>query len=251
MPGTNAPYTQLDSTQVIRQSFDEVNDRLRVDAVVTATIGDIIINATDSDIAIKDRASGFLLHINSDGSINVDVVLTAAADSISSWTKDGTGNAITSTSNALDINIKSGTITLPTGAATSALQTTGNTSLSSIDTKTPALGQALAAASVPVVLTASQLSTLTPLSTVAVTQSTSPWVVSGTVTANIGTTNGLALDSSLSTLNTSVNTLLKPASTLAAVTSITNVVHVDDNAGSLTVDNNGTFAVQAAQSDTL
>lgn len=39
-----------------------------------------------------------------------------------------------------------------------------------------------------------------------VTQSTSPWVVSGTVTANIGTTNGLALDSSLSTINTSIAT---------------------------------------------
>jgi hypothetical protein len=63
------------------------------------------------------------------------------------------------------------TISLPTGAATSALQTTGNTSLASIDTKTPALGQALAAASVPVVLTAAQLTTLTPLSTVAATQS--------------------------------------------------------------------------------
>lgn len=46
--------------------------------------------------------------------------------------------------------------------ATEAKQDTGNTSVASIDTKTPALGQALAAASVPVVLTASQLTTLTP-----------------------------------------------------------------------------------------
>jgi hypothetical protein len=46
--------------------------------------------------------------------------------------------------------------------ATSAKQDTGNTSLASIDTKTPALGQALAAASSPVVLTAAQLTTLTP-----------------------------------------------------------------------------------------
>jgi hypothetical protein len=54
--------------------------------------------------------------------------------------------------------------------------------------------------------------------------------VSGSVTANAGTnlnTSLLALDStvakdaSLTTLNTSVNTLLKPASTLAAVTSVT------------------------------
>ena len=39
-----------------------------------------------------------------------------------------------------------------------------------------ALGQQLAAASLPVVLTAAQITTLTPLTTVAVTQSTSPWV---------------------------------------------------------------------------
>lgn len=61
---------------------------------------------------------------------------------------------------------------LPTGASTSVLQTTGNASLNSIDTKTPALGQALAAGSTPVVLTAAQVATLTPLSTVAVTQPT-------------------------------------------------------------------------------
>jgi len=48
------------------------------------------------------------------------------------------------------------------GDASAANQVTGNASLSSIDTKTPALGQALAAASTPVVLTAAQLSTLTP-----------------------------------------------------------------------------------------
>ena len=41
----------------------------------------------------------------------------------------------------------------------------------SLDAKIPALGQALAAASIPVVLTAAQMTTLTPLATVAVTQS--------------------------------------------------------------------------------
>jgi hypothetical protein len=51
---------------------------------------------------------------------------------------------------------------LPTGAATSALQTAGNAALSSIDAKTPALGQALAAQSVPVVLTAAQIEALKP-----------------------------------------------------------------------------------------
>ena len=46
--------------------------------------------------------------------------------------------------------------------STEAKQDAGNTSVASIDTKTPALGQALAAASVPVVLTAAQQSALTP-----------------------------------------------------------------------------------------
>lgn len=45
--------------------------------------------------------------------------------------------------------------------ASAANQVTGNTSLDSIDDKTPALGQALAADSIPVVLTALQLAALT------------------------------------------------------------------------------------------
>lgn len=48
------------------------------------------------------------------------------------------------------------------GVATSAKQDTGNTSLASLDTKLPAQGQALAAASTPVVLPAAQITTLTP-----------------------------------------------------------------------------------------
>lgn len=120
------------------------------------------------------------------------------------WTlASGTDSVSAVQSGAWNITNISGTVSLPTGASTSALQTTGNSSLSSIDSKVPALGQALAAASVPVVLTAAQISTLTPLSTVAVTQSTSPWVVSGTVTSNIGTTNGLALDATVSALQVS------------------------------------------------
>lgn len=48
------------------------------------------------------------------------------------------------------------TLPLPTGAATSALQTSGNASLSSMDAKTPALGQALMAVSTPVVIASDQ-----------------------------------------------------------------------------------------------
>jgi hypothetical protein len=92
-----------------------------------------------------------------------------------------TQNISSATTGLTDAQLRASPLALSTGAATSALQTTGNTSLSNIDTKTPALGQALASASTPVVLTASQLSTLTPLTTVATTQS-GAW----TVTANTG-----------------------------------------------------------------
>jgi hypothetical protein len=66
--------------------------------------------------------------------------------------------------------------------------------------------------------------------------------ISGTVTANAGTnlnTSALATSAKQDIQDTSINSLLKPDSTLAAVTTvgtITNVVHVDDNAGALTVD---------------
>ena len=109
------------------------------------------------------------------------------------------------------------------GAATASAQATGNASLSSIDGKTPALGQALAASSVPVVLTASQLSTLTPLSTVAATQSGSwstgrTWsllnstdsvnaVQSGTWTVTLGSLGGAATAANQSTEITALGTI--------------------------------------------
>ncbi len=52
--------------------------------------------------------------------------------------------------------ISAASLPLPTGASTSALQTTGNASLASIDTKTPVLGQAAMAASSPVVVASDQ-----------------------------------------------------------------------------------------------
>ena len=85
--------------------------------------------------------------------------------------------ATQATGSNLHTVVDSGTITvgastLPTGAATSALQATGNGYLSTLATNIPAQGQALAAASLPVVLPVSQITALTPPTTVAVTQST-------------------------------------------------------------------------------
>ena len=99
----------------------------------------------------------------------------------------------------------SGTVSLPTGASTSALQTAGNTSLSSIDGKLPALGQALAAASIPVVLTAAQLATLTPGAATALTPSSRTAVNVGTSSTSVVSSN--ASRKGLVLTNTSTNTV--------------------------------------------
>jgi len=56
--------TKLDANQVIRQTYDEAKQRLRVDAQVSASI---------SDIEIKDP-DGDTLQINPDGSTNVNIL---------------------------------------------------------------------------------------------------------------------------------------------------------------------------------
>lgn len=61
-----------------------------------------------------------------------------------------------SQSGAWNITNVTGTVSLPTGASTSANQATGNASLSSLDTKTPALGQTTMANSRPVVIASNQ-----------------------------------------------------------------------------------------------
>lgn len=150
--------------------------------------------------------------------------------------------------------VSAASLPLPTGASTAANQTTANTTLSTISTNTPAVGQATMAASSPVVIASNQSSVPVSLSgnvtvvqptgtnlhtvidsgtvtisgtspvsgtvtavqptgtnlhvvvdsapTTAVTgtffQATQP--VSGTVTANIGTSGALALNSSVTGL---------------------------------------------------
>jgi hypothetical protein len=77
--GPNAPYTNLDQNQILQRVFEEGQDKLRVDAQVTATIGTIecIINASSGDnIAITNQDGSNPLVINTDGSINVKVLQT-------------------------------------------------------------------------------------------------------------------------------------------------------------------------------
>ncbi len=142
----NPNASQLDQTQILQRSFDESADRLRVDASVTASIGDVVINAEESDIAIKDRVTDNLLKINADGSIDANVVVSASG---------GDSIAISDGTDTLQIN-GDGSINV-SGVATEAKQDTQITILNSIDSGIPAgLGQTTMANSMPVVLASDQ-----------------------------------------------------------------------------------------------
>lgn len=112
-----------------------------------------------------------------------------------------------------------------------ALESGGN--LASLNTKFPMQGQALAAASIPVVLTAAQLTTLTPLSSVSVSNFPATQPVSGPLTdmqlrATPVSISGTVTSTPSGTQNVSV--------TNAAGVS---AVNIQDGGNSITVD--GTF----------
>lgn len=164
--------TKLDANQVLKGSYDEPNKRLRVDAQVTATIGDTILVDADGDA----------MDINPDGSINTvitgdvnieisaadgdNVLVVGTEDGTTSGTqhvvrvnaakevqvRDDDANATLTAINA----VLSSPLPTPTGAATAANQVLEISSLSSIDGKLPSLGQHPESGSVSVVLTSDQ-----------------------------------------------------------------------------------------------
>lgn len=106
--------------------------------------------------------------------------------------------------------------TLPGGAATSAAQTAGNASLSSIDSKIPS----------GLTVTSGRLQ---------VEGSGASQPITGTVTANIGTTGGLALQTTLASIDGKLNSLGQK--TMAASVPIT----IASNQTALPVSQSGAF----------
>lgn len=82
--------------------------------------------------------------------------------------------------------VSAAALPLPVGAATSAAQVTGNASLASVDSKTPAVGQVNMAGSSPVVL-ASNHTTIAVAGSVTVSNFPATQPISGVVTSNAGT----------------------------------------------------------------
>lgn len=161
---------------------------------------------------------------------------------------DSGGNAVTVTGNKLDVNATVSTVGLATEAKQDVeIATLGNIETAITGTLSVALdnatfiGQDTMANSLPVVIASNQ--TAIPVSgTVVVDTSLLATAAKQDSQTSLLTT----IDGDTSNLDVALSTRLKPADTLAAVTTIgtiTNVVHVDDNGGSLTID--GTVALGA------
>ena len=130
--GPNAPYTGLDQNQILQRSFEESEDRLRVDAEVSAVIGEVtvIISHTDDSIRLGDGTTlftGTTVGAKTGQDVNVINDVGAAAVNI----QDG-GNSITVDAIDLDIrdlNHSQDTIRLGDGTNLIASTTIGSDTL--------------------------------------------------------------------------------------------------------------------------
>ncbi len=180
-----------DSNQVLRAVMDDANNRLRVDAVISPDGHDLEIHHEDDSIAIGTPTQLFTATtIGPKIGLDVNVINPIEIDTTGLATSD---NQLTEIDLLTDIS----------------------TSTDNIDGKLNTLGQKISTGSVPVVIASDQSAipisgsiTVIPSGTQDVNvvssveieiknDSGNPIPVSGTVTANIGTTNGLALDATL------------------------------------------------------
>lgn len=133
----SSPVTQADTFMLGGVNIKEIN-------AVTPLMGSGIMGTGSLRVTIASDNDAVTVKQATAANLNATVV--------------GTGTFATQLTGATNnINNILGTVSLPTGAATGALQTTGNTSLASIDAGIPTtLGQTTMAQSMPVVLASDQ-----------------------------------------------------------------------------------------------
>lgn len=217
-----------------------VTNGQRVDNQSTARGAQIV--ATGVDVfnvtvnAALPAGSNVIGHVVTDSGSTTVVTGTVAVTQSGNWSvrnQDGSGNAITSTGNALDINIKTSSITLPVSLTSTTV--TGTVAVTQSGAWTTVVTQPTGT-NLHAVLDSGTLTTITNAVTVAQATAanlnatvvgTGTFAVQAaqsgawTVTANIGTTNGLALDASVTSLQVtqgSTTSGQKGGLTLGAVT---------------------------------
>ena len=153
------------------------------------TLANTGVNVTNNHFAVVNATASTLAVSQS----------TAASLKATVNLNDGSGNPINSTTNSLNVNVAGGNIgvtasILPTGASTSALQSTGNGYLSTLASHSLAAGQAVMASSSPVVIASDQsaINVDVQSTVLAVDASTSSLQVNGNGFLSTLATNSLA-----------------------------------------------------------
>lgn len=113
------------------------------------------VNPTGNLQPLQTNAAGSLITVPDPAGVQ-HVIVDSSALPTGAATQTTLASMLANMTNGSQITQITGTVPLPTGASTSALQTTGNTSLATIATNTPTLGQAVMASSSPVVIASNQ-----------------------------------------------------------------------------------------------
>lgn len=165
------PMSLADPGQIVKHVYDETNEAIKVNIVQgTLTVTEQAIGqdgapvpADSKVVAGKDDSGNTqTLRTNTSGNLQVDVLSSTLPTGAATSANQTTANASLSSIDGKTTVVNTGAVTvvsssLPTGAATSALQTTTNSSLASIDAGIPAaLGAATIANSMPVTIASDQ-----------------------------------------------------------------------------------------------
>lgn len=98
----------LDADQTLKEAYDAVTGRYKVDATVTASIGEVV---------VKDAITGDTQKVNADGSIDANVVVSAAGgDSIR--ISDGVDELVVNSDGSINARDSLALFTLPYDAIT-------------------------------------------------------------------------------------------------------------------------------------
>ena len=191
------------------------------------TTAEIVGGTYNAVLPVLQDGQAVSLQTDVNGKLLVAVAGSGATSNVNIADINGIPLALT---NPLPVELSDGTNAFGTPGNPLSVSLVGDTvtvseNLAQVGGAPIALGQALAAASLPVVLTAAQIVTLTPPTTVAVTQSTSPWVenlaqVAGVV---LGATGVVAYGSTPAAVNVpAVNAFITNGSSIGTPGNLTN-----------------------------
>lgn len=190
-----------------KSSLDIISNKYGLDVNLLnssfgGTVGDVMpAPFQDNALSIGVLNGGVLespaMNVNNELIVDVtqsgDVPITGTVGVYGSVTVDNfpVTQAVTGTFWQTTQPVSASSLPLPSGASTSALQTTGNTSLSSIDGKLNSLGQKVSASSMPVVVASDQILNTAPNAPSATGNITA---LNGTVTVSLAGYTSCVID---------------------------------------------------------